>query len=89
MGGRAPPNPAGQCGFGGNAVVEGSGLEQLLNVGSETQVTLGCGGGDQEQGHRNDTGSYMCKAVYLRKQGLEYSLEDFIFPELVKVMDPQ
>lgn len=65
------------------------GLEQLPNVGSEAEVTLGCVAGGQGQGHRNDTGSYMCKAAYLRKQGLEYSLEDFIFPELVKLMNPQ
>ena len=68
--------------------MEDSGLEQLLNVASEAQVTLGCGAGDQGPGQRNDTGSYMCKAT-LRKQGLEYSLEDFIFPELVKLMNPQ
>lgn len=58
-------------------------------MGSEVEVTLGCVAGDQGQGHRNDPGSYLCKAAYLRKQGLEYSLEDFIFPELAKLMNPQ
>lgn len=50
----------------------------------KAQVILGYVTGNQGQGLRSDTRSYMWKEQYL-----EYSLEEFIFPELDKLMNPQ